>query len=125
MSNAELARKLFDALEGGDNEAARALCSAGCEMSQNGGAPVGIEAMLGFSDAIGRVVANRRYVDFVTRETSDGFVEEHDFVATLLDGTELRAAVCVVASVTGGKVTSLREYVDTRAMTPLLKALQG
>ena len=63
------------------------------------------------------------YANPVRSDTDDGFVEEHTITGTLADGTKLNARICVVATVADGKVASLREYIDTGAAAPLLKAL--
>jgi len=124
-TNAELARQLFDAFERADTEAVRALCAPGCQFSQNGAEPNSMDGLLAFSGAIARAVPDQHYDHIVTSETTDGFVEEHRFAGTLADGTAIRIPACVVATVVDGRITSLREYLDSRAATKLTAALQA
>lgn len=82
-----------------------------------------IDALVGFSQAVLAAVENFRYENPVRAETESGFVEEHDVVCDLPDGSQMNARLCVVAEVTDGKITSIREYVDSRAASGLLAAL--
>jgi ketosteroid isomerase-like protein len=124
-TNAELARQLFDAFERGDADAVRRIVAPTAAISQNGGPVMDIAALLQFAASIRAVVPDQRYENIVTRETSDGFVEEHDFAGTLADGTAIRLPACGVTTIADGRITSLREYLDTRAATKLFAALQG
>ena len=45
-------------------------------------------------------------------------------VVTLRDGTVLRAPVCILASVSEGRITRLNEYLSESRMAPLMAALQ-
>lgn len=55
--------------------------------------------------------------------TATGFVDEHSVRGILPDGSQLDVAVCVVADVRDGKVTGIREYLDTGAAAGLIAAL--
>lgn len=123
MSNTLLAEKLFDALEKGDADAVRAICTADLAASQNGGASMDLDGLVRFARAVKRVVPDFRYVDARRAATESGFVEEHRVCGTLPDESKLDVAVCVVADVRGGKVVALREYLDTAAARALLRAL--
>jgi len=93
MDNAEIAKQLFAALAGQDEAAVR------------------------------RAVKDFRYEDAVRSTTETGFVEEHAVRGTLPDGTALELAVCVVATVKDGRVTDVREYLDSAASIGLAAAL--
>ncbi|MBI5946997.1 MAG: nuclear transport factor 2 family protein [Chloroflexi bacterium] len=124
QTNTELARQVFDAAERADTATLRSLCADDVGFSTNGGRPMNLEAFLRFNSVTIAAVRNPRYENIVTRETSDGFVEEHDFCATLPDGTEARVPACLVATIVNGKLTSLREYFDSRAAAKVAAAVQ-
>jgi ketosteroid isomerase-like protein len=123
-SHSDIARAFFVATAAGDKAAIRSLCSANLSATQNGGPTMDVEALARFAAAVKRVVPDFRYENAVRADTATGFVEEHDVCGTLPDGTGMRLAVCVVAAVSQGKITSLREYLDSAAAAGLIKALQ-
>ncbi|MEM1434224.1 MAG: nuclear transport factor 2 family protein [Pseudomonadota bacterium] len=123
MTATDLARTLFNAFEAGPLEDARAVLADDFSGCQNGGPPMTRDQLLEFSAAVSAVVPDFRYEDIVCVATATGFVEEHSVCGTLPDGQALRIAACVVAEVEGGRIQSLREYLDTRAAMGLLKAL--
>ena len=124
MDNTQVAISLFDAFTKGDADAVRKLCAQDLRASQNGGATMNLETLLGFTSAVLKVVKGFRYEDAVRSATASGFVEEHAVRGTLPDGTRFDLAVCVVAVVTGGKITDIREYFDSKAAEGLVKALR-
>ncbi len=124
MNHAEIARQLFAALAGQDEAAVRALCSADLKVRQNNGPPMSLDMLLKFNRKVGAAVTGFRYEDAVRSATETGFVEEHAVRGTLPDGTAMDLAVCVVADVQDGKVTSVREYVDSAASAGLSAALR-
>lgn len=123
MDNAEIAKQLFAALAGQDEAAVRHLCAPDMCVRQNNGRPMSLETLLRFNAAVGRVVTDFRYEDAVRSATATGFVEEHAVRGTLPDGKALELAVCVVDSVKDGRVTDVREYVDSAASAGLAAAL--
>ena len=123
MDNAEIAKQLFAALAGQDEAAVRHLCAPDMCVRQNNGRPMSLETLLRFNAAVSRVVTDFRYEDAVRSATATGFVEEHAVRGTLPDGKALELAVCVVASVKDGRVTDVREYVDSAASAGLAAAL--
>lgn len=125
MESTRLAAALFEALANCDDAAVRKLCAGGFRASQNGGAAMDLETLLGFNAAVHRAVRDFRYEDAVRSSTETGFVEEHAVRGTLSDGSPLALQVCVVAELSGGKVTALREYLDTKAAEGLVRALSG
>lgn len=124
MDNAEIAKQLFAALAGQDEAAVRRLCAPDMRVRQNTARPMSLDTLLRFNAAVGRAVKDFRYEDAVRSATGTGFVEEHAVRATLPDGTALDLAVCVVATVKDGKVTDVREYLDSAAAVGLSAALR-
>jgi len=119
MDNAEIAKQLFAALAGQDEAAVRRLCAPDMRVRQNNGRPMSLETLLRFNSAVGRVVKDFRYEDAMRSATGTGFVEEHAVRGTLPDGKALDLAVCVVADVKDGRVTDVREYLDSAAAAGL------
>ncbi|MBT8114877.1 MAG: nuclear transport factor 2 family protein [Arenicella sp.] len=123
MNNEQLAEALFDAFAAGDADKVRQLCAPDFEAHQNNGELITLEPLLQFALAVYGVVSNFRYDQAVRSATDSGFVEEHQVRGTLPDGSELDLAVCVVAEVSDGKVTRIREYFDTADAAGLVEAL--
>ncbi|MBV7258319.1 nuclear transport factor 2 family protein [Erythrobacter crassostreae] len=123
MSNTILARQLFDAFQAGDADAARAVCSSDMTGCQNGGPKMPLETILHFAVAVKEAAPDFRYENIVCAETASGFVEEHRVRASFGKHGDLDLLICIVADVSGGKITALREYFDTAAAAALGKAL--
>lgn len=123
MENVAVARALFDALASDNDVQVRALCAPGFTLRQNGGLAMDVEMLLHFNRLVHAVVSGFCYEDVVCAATATGFVEEHAVRGTLADGSALALAACVVADIVDGRVTLVREYVDTAAAAPLLAAL--
>jgi len=124
-SHSDIARAFFVATAAGDKAAIRSICSPDLKASQNGAPPMDVDALARFAAAVKRAVPDFRYENAVRSDTSTGFVEEHDVCGTLPDGTRMRLAVCVLGDVSEGKITTLREYLDSAAAAGLIKALQA
>ncbi len=123
MTHEEIARNLFNAFEGGEMDRVRSLCTPDFNAKQNLNTEFDLETLIHFSQAVSSVVSNFRYENIQCFGTEDGFVEEHLVCGEFSDGSQLALAACVVATVRGGKVAQLREYVDTAAATALINAL--
>jgi len=123
LDNVAIATALFAALAADDAATVRRLCTADFTLVQNGGAPIGLDQLLRFNAAVHRVVLGFGYSESVCSPTTTGFVEEHVAGGTMADGTLLRLTLCVVADVTGGRLTQVREYFDSAAAAPLVAAL--
>lgn len=123
MDNAAIATALFAALATGDAATVRRLCAADFTLVQNGGAPMGLEQLLRFNAAVHRVIPGFGYSETFCSSTTSGFVEEHVAGGTMADGNVLRLMLCVVADVTGGRVSQVREYFDSATAAPLVTAL--
>ena len=125
MTNKDLGRRLFDAIERGDADTMRTVCAADFVGSQNGGPAMDLRGLIAFAQSSVSVVKGFRYENVVAQDTRDGFVEEHDVMGTLPDGEAMRMRVCVVASVQLDRITDLREYADSFQARGLFKALQA
>ena len=121
--NLDLARQFFLASAAGDADAMESLCADNIAVRQNGGEALGIKALLRFAAAVKAAAPDFRYENPVRYDTGDGFVEEHDVRGTAPDGTPFKVAVCVVATVANGKISTMNEYLDTAAARPLMDAL--
>ena len=124
-ANTDIARAIFDAFQSGDMEAAEALLAEDFKGSQNGGPDMDRATLLGFSGAVKAKVPDFRYEDIVCEATETGFVEEHTVRGTLPDGDQIKLRLCVVGTVEDGKITVLREYLDSAGAAGLAKALAG
>ncbi len=125
MDSTKLAQALFEALTNCDDDTVRKFCAPDFRASQNGGPAMDLKTLLGFNTAVHKVVRVFRYENPVRSATETGFVEEHAVRGTLPDGNPLDFQVCVVAEVSGGKITMIREYFDTKAAEGLIRALSG
>ncbi|BDI61587.1 nuclear transport factor 2 family protein [Qipengyuania nanhaisediminis] len=121
--NVAIGRKLFDAFASGDLDTARALCAEGFRGQQNGGKAMDVASLLRFTAAVRAAVPDFRYEDALCEPTPTGFVEEHVVRGTLPDGSALAIHACVVGEVQGGRITALREYLDSGAAAGLIAAL--
>ena len=123
MTPVELSAALFHAFENEDFATVKQLCSADLQATQNNGPAMNLETLIGFTIAVLAVVKEFRYENSIRSETASGFVEEHLVRGTLPDGSELMLATCVVGEVKNGRITQLREYVDSAAAQGLIAAL--
>ncbi|MDY7098106.1 MAG: nuclear transport factor 2 family protein [Pseudomonadota bacterium] len=123
MENETIARAMFDAFQAGDIAAAGELLADDFAGVQNGGPAMPRDALLGFLATVHAKVSDFRYEDIVCEATATGFVEEHTVRATLTDGSPFAMKLCVVGTVANGKVTQLREYLDTAQAAGLAAAL--
>ena len=123
QSNRDLARQFFRLIEANDIGAVRALCAPEMTFWQNTGGGGDLDGLLAFTASVRAAVSAFGYENPIPKATEDGFVEEHDVCFTLLDGTVIRLVACVVATIKGGLIASLREYVDSAQAAALVKAL--
>lgn len=120
-----IAARLFEAFVAGDVETARGLLAEDFIGTQNGGPPMGRETLLDFAAAFRSAMEGYRYDNVVCSATKTGFVEERDVCGTLPDGSDLRIPACVVADISDGRITRIREYLDTPKAAGALRALAG
>lgn len=125
MDSTKMAEAFFQALAKCDDDAVRELCTRSFSASQNGEAELDLETLLGFNRAVQKVVRNFRYEDPIRSAAASVFVEEHAVRGTLPDGSPLELQVCVVADLSGGKISKVREYFDTKTAEGLIRALSA
>ncbi|MEM1403867.1 MAG: nuclear transport factor 2 family protein [Pseudomonadota bacterium] len=123
MTNTEICAALFQAFESGNENRIRELCSQELKAQQNGGPAMGLDALIAFSSAVLSVVDGFHYAEPLRSATETGFVEEHAIRGTLPNGSSLDITLCVVGEVTNGKISEIREYVDSEAAAGLRAAL--
>lgn len=123
MTQVEIAAALFAALARNDAPAVRSLCAPDMQVRQNDGPPMSLGALLRFNDKVQNVAQGFGYHEAIRSATETGFVEEHAVRGVLPGGKAFSFTVCVVAEVADGKVTAVREYVDTAAAADLIAAL--
>ena len=113
-SNADIARRFFDAVLRGDLERALACCSEDATMWSAGAGPKTLLARV-LLPALLKVAANAEefaYEDARCESTAGGFVEQHIVTGRARSGQSFSFPVCIVGAVSNGKITSMREYLD-------------
>lgn len=113
---------LFTAFADSDEPAIRALCAEDAVAIQNG-APMKLNSLIRFTLKVNKVIKDFHYEDPIRSATATGFVEEHMVCGTLPDGKPLKIPACVVGEIQDGKITVLREYLDSAAAMGLIAAL--
>jgi hypothetical protein len=64
-------------------------------------------------------LSNRRY-DVTRRDLiPGGFLQEHVLRGTAPDGTAIAMPACIVATVAGGRITRIHEYLDPAGVAAL------
>jgi ketosteroid isomerase-like protein len=71
------------------------------------------------------IVPDFHAVDIVSYPWPGGFAVEYVFVGTSTRGEKIRIVGCVVATVAGGLITRVKEYVDSAHASAILAALAG
>lgn len=69
---------------------------------------------------LGQSVRDLRYEELRVQATARGFVQQHVMRGIAPSGQELRVAACLVATLDGGLIRRLDEYLDSKALAPLL-----
>lgn len=120
-SNADLARRFFDAVLTGDLEGALACCAEDVTMWSAGAGPktLPVKALLPALLGIAAKATEFRYEDARCESTPTGFVEEHTVVGRTAAGEDFRFPACIVATVAAGRITNMREYLDPAQATAL------
>lgn len=113
---------LFTAFADSDETAIRALCAEEAVAIQNG-TPMKLNSLIRFTLKVNKVIKDFHYEDPIRSATATGFVEEHMVCGTLPDGKPLNIPACVVGEIQDGKITVLREYLDSAAAMGLIAAL--
>jgi ketosteroid isomerase-like protein len=117
-----VADRLFAAIEVGEVDAVRELYDPAVEVWHNTDrAAQGREENLATLDWVVRNLQGLRYTDVRRSATDDGFVQRHVLVATNRAGRRVEVPACVVATVRGGRITRLDEYLDSAAVAAMME----
>lgn len=123
MDATQTAQALFHAFTNSDEAAIRDLCAEDLVAIQYGAPPMKLNSLIRFTLAVNNIVKDFHYEEAVRSATATGFVEEHMVCGTLPDGKPLKIPACVIGEIHQGKITMLREYLDSAAATGLIAAL--
>lgn len=114
-----LCAQLFDAFVAHDLDTVESMLAPSATITQNGTTMTWQEARPALA-AISAALGGHRYTNVRRVVGERAVVEEHDVVATLPSGDELRLYACVVVRVDDdGRITSLDEYVDPTPLSAL------
>lgn len=69
---------------------------------------------------LAKSVEGLRYEDLRLTPTATGFLQQHVMRGRAANGAELEVPACLVARVEGGRIRRLDEYLDSRALAPLM-----
>ncbi len=117
-----LADRMMAAIEAGDLDGVRACYAPDLRLWMNltreeVGRDDAIEVLGGFVDG----TTSRRYE--VTRriDLPDGYLQEHILHVVGTNGAEAASAACLIVEVDGDTISSIREYLDSRALAALFR----
>jgi ketosteroid isomerase-like protein len=118
----DLADRMLAAIEAGDLDGVRACYAPDLRLWVNltreeVGRDDAVEVLRGFVDG----TDSRRYE--VTRrfDTAGGYVQEHVLHVVGTNGAEAASAACLIVEVDDGSISSIREYLDSRALAALFR----
>jgi len=123
-----VAERLFAAITAGDVGVVRALYAPQVRVWHNSDGVVQTAeenlAVLGWVTAH---IRGLRYEDVRRQATADGFVQQHVLRGTVGAGAGVAIAIpaCIIATVCGGRITRLDEYLDSAHLKPLLAAAKS
>lgn len=122
----EVARRLFAAIEAGDIDTVRDLYTEDAQIWHNTDRKVQscAENLRTLSWVIGHL-ADLRYEDVSCQPTPTGFVQQHVLRAGGLQGQTVALPACIVATVDGGRITRIDEYLDSAQVAELVGASAG
>ncbi|WP_203596317.1 nuclear transport factor 2 family protein [Actinomadura bangladeshensis] len=119
----EIADRFMTAITSGDVEALRAIYAPDARIWHNGGPGGGseqpVDDNLRTLRWLSRNLRDFRYEDIRRDPLPDGYVQRHVLRGSLPDGTPVEMAACLFATVSGGRITRIEEYADTRGSDPL------
>ncbi len=119
---AEVANRLFTAIERGDYDAVAAMWAEDVKVWHSGDAADNdLGPALKVIRWFMRITSSRRY-EILDRQFFDGgFVQQHVLHAESTAGASIQLRVCIVIKVgADGRITRIDEYFDPADMAPLL-----
>lgn len=109
----QTADKLFHAIEAGDVEAIRNIYTAETKIwHNNDNIAQSVEQNLAVLKWVITNIKGLKYTEVRRQPTPSGFVQQHVLRGRFKD-KELALPACIVATVEGGKITRLDEYLDS------------
>ena len=109
----QTADKLFSAIEAGDVEAIRNIYSAETKIwHNNDNIARSVEQNLAVLKWVIANIKGLKYTEVRRQPTPSGFVQQHVLRGRFKD-KELALPACIVATVEGGRITRLDEYLDS------------
>ena len=116
----ETADKLFTAIEAGDVDAIRAIYSADAKVWHNSdNIAQSVEENLAVLKWVTTHIKGLKYTEVRRQPTPTGFVQQHVLRGQFGD-KEIALPACIVATVEGGHITRIDEYLDS-AQTAILR----
>src|SRR5580693_6187187 len=109
----KIADKLFRAIENGDVDAIRQIYTAETKIwHNNDNIAQSVEQNLAVLKWVITNIKGLKYTEVRRQATPSGFVQQHVLRGRFKD-QELALPACIVATVEGGKITRLDEYLDS------------
>lgn len=109
----QIAEKLFRAIENGDVEAIRNIYTPDTKIwHNNDGIAQSVEQNLAVLKWVINNIQGVEYTEVRRQPTPSGFVQQHVLRGRFRD-KEIALPACIVATVEGGHITRLDEYLDS------------
>jgi len=116
MSALDVADRIFAAIEAGDSVTVDAIYADDIVVwHSNDGIEQTKEQNLRVLDWLVRNTISREYRSVRCYEIDGGFVQQHDLHVELPDGRSADLPACIVAKVSGDRITRIDEYIDSSA----------
>ncbi len=113
-SAVEVAQRLFHAIEAGDIDTVRDLYAGDVRIWHNtDGIAQTRDENLRTLRWVVENLADLRYEDISCVPTPSGFVQQHVLRATGPNGVAVAIPACMVATIDGGRITRIDEYLDS------------
>ena len=121
---ADVADRLFGAIERGDVDAVRTMYHPEAKVwHNNDGIEQTVDENMRVLGWMARTLATRHYRVIRREALPDGFFQQHVLETTLPNGTAWNLDACVVVRVVDGLVVRLDEYLDSAKVAELSAAL--
>ncbi len=109
----QIAEKLFRAIENGDVDAIRNIYAADAKIwHNNDGIAQSVAQNLAVLKWVVSNIKNVKYTDVRLQPTPTGFVQQH-VLRGLFKDKDIALPACIIATVEGGRITRLDEYLDS------------
>lgn len=110
----EVARRLFAAIEAGSIDTVSELYTEDARIWHNtDGVTQTRDENLRTLRWVVENLVKLRYTDVTCQATPTGFVQQHVLRATTPSGASVELPVCIVATVDGGRISRIDEYLDS------------